>query len=198
MMGRRSKGTAESLASPSNIRLRALLSLGMVVGLGAVGTLAAWSDEATATATFSAGELDLTLNGDHDDAVDLTSLTMTDMYPGAQKTGIVTVSNGGTLEFEYNFAGTSDGASDPASFGNALRVNIFAVTADGLSCDYTARLSQVDALLDNRALLSTRGKLQPNETKKLCVEVKLPLGAPNGLQGATANVTFTFTASQIV
>lgn len=31
------------------IRTRAVLSLGMVLGLGAVGTMAAWSDSATAT-----------------------------------------------------------------------------------------------------------------------------------------------------
>ncbi|NKX08478.1 hypothetical protein GS944_16150 [Rhodococcus hoagii] len=35
-------------------RTRAVLSLGMVLGLGAVGTMAAWSGSATATSACSA------------------------------------------------------------------------------------------------------------------------------------------------
>ncbi|MBM4510160.1 hypothetical protein GS425_01005 [Rhodococcus hoagii] len=33
-------------------RTRAVASLGIVLGLGAIGTLAAWSDTATATSVF--------------------------------------------------------------------------------------------------------------------------------------------------
>ncbi|NKW63306.1 hypothetical protein GS937_02055 [Rhodococcus hoagii] len=45
-------------------RTRAVASLGIVLGLGAIGTLAAWSDTATATSgVFSTGSVSLTLNG---------------------------------------------------------------------------------------------------------------------------------------
>lgn len=48
------------------IRTRAVLSLGMVLGLGAVGTMAAWSGSTTATSgMFSTGSIRLELNGQH-------------------------------------------------------------------------------------------------------------------------------------
>lgn len=44
-------------------RTRAVLSLGMVFGLGAVGTMAAWSDTATATTgMFSTSSVNVQMN----------------------------------------------------------------------------------------------------------------------------------------
>ena len=51
----RGKGFWQSFRSD---RVRAVLSLGIVLGFGAVGTLAYWTDDATASgATFESGTL---------------------------------------------------------------------------------------------------------------------------------------------
>lgn len=63
-------------------RVRALLSLGIVLGFGATSTLAYWTDTATVTGgTFTAGTLDLQVNDAQGNptAYALTSLAMADM-----------------------------------------------------------------------------------------------------------------------
>ena len=176
-----------------SVRLRALLSLGIVGGFGAVGTLAAWSDSATATAQFSAGTLDLTLNGEADDAVDLTSLTMTNMYPGSSKAAVVSVANSGTLPFTYNFAAT---ASGNASLGSALAVAVYpgALDADGINCVGTTTLASGSL---NGASLTTPRALASAGTEQLCIRVSLPASADNALQGTSTTAAFTFTATQV-
>ncbi|WP_027503677.1 SipW-dependent-type signal peptide-containing protein, partial [Rhodococcus sp. UNC363MFTsu5.1] len=62
-----------------------MASLGIVLGLGAIGTLAAWSDTATATSgVFSTGSIDLQLNGQQGNpgAYAFATLTKTGMMPG--------------------------------------------------------------------------------------------------------------------
>lgn len=69
-------------------RARAIMSVGIVLGLGAVGTLAAWTDNATATSgVFSTGSIEMKLNGDPGDptAYGFTALTKTGMMPGDEK-----------------------------------------------------------------------------------------------------------------
>ena len=176
-----------------SVRLRALLSLGIVAGFGAVGTLAAWTDSATATAQFSAGTLDLTLNGEADDAVDLTSLTMTNMYPGSAKAAVLTVANTGSLPFAYNFATTATGN---AALATALTLSVApgGLAADGINCAGTA-LSLGSASLAGSSLTSAR-TLAPAAAEQLCIRVSLPAAADNSLQGTSTTATLTFTASQ--
>lgn len=176
-----------------SVRLRALLSLGIVAGFGAVGTLAAWSDDATATAQFTAGTINLTLNGDPDDAVELTSLSMSNMYPGSSKAAALTVGNDGTLPFSYNVKTTAAGN---ASLGSALIVAIAPgeATADGASCVGTA-LPAASASLSGTSLSAAR-PLIPKANERLCIKVTLPSTADTALQGTTTTATFTFTATQ--
>jgi len=48
----------------STVPVRLLLSLGLVLGFGAIGTVAYWSDEATlATGSITSGSLDLQVGG---------------------------------------------------------------------------------------------------------------------------------------
>lgn len=196
-MGRHNSTNATRSTRTGGVCLRALLSLGMVAGLGAVGTLAAWTDEATATATFSAGKLDLTLNGDPDDAVDLTSLSMTNMYPAVQKAAIVGVSNTGTLPFTYNI--TAGGAT--SALLSALTVAVYETDATGqLSTNGTTCVGKLLAAssttFDAAELLSVDRPLGPTSSEQLCIQVTLPGNAANELQGTTAEALFTFVADQ--
>src|SRR5262245_51518747 len=82
-------------------RLRAALALGVVVALGSVGTLAAWTDQVTVTgATFSAGTIDLKVNG-QDSNVSFTTMSLSNMVPGNSTAGVLTVSNSGSAPLRY-------------------------------------------------------------------------------------------------
>ncbi|WP_309108612.1 SipW-dependent-type signal peptide-containing protein [Arthrobacter sp.] len=180
-----------------SVRLKALLSLGMVLGLGAVGTLAAWTDESTATASFSAGTLDLKLGalpeGPFTDSVALTSLDMAAMYPGASKAGMVSVSNSGTVPLSYTLTGTGTG-----TLGAALKVSVYVggmatnVASTG-TCSGTL-LGTADLPLAG-TLISSARTLPATSVESLCLVVKLPSTAENTLQGTTSTATFAFTGS---
>lgn len=200
-MGRRSKGTAKPLASAAGVRLRALLSLGMVVGLGAVGTLAAWTDQATATAQFSAGTVDLELGPEADGRPALTSLTVDNMYPGSKKAAIVTVTNTGTLPLSYNLSGGSD---RPTALLSALTVSVYQadpltglLNTDGKTCT-GAVIPALSSGFSSVKLLADDRRLQPGTSSRLCVQVELPVSAINELQNTTAEAVFTFLATQAV
>lgn len=187
----------QGVSTERSVRLRALLSAGMVLGLGAVGTLAAWTDESTATATFSAGTLDLKLrslpDGTLADTVAMTTLDMAAMYPGASKAAMVAVSNSGTVPLSYTLSGTATG-----TLGAALRVSIYAGgTASNNaavgSCSGTL-VGSADASLVG-TLISTARSLAPAGSEDLCLLVKLPVNAASSLQGTTSTATFTFNGS---
>ena len=88
-----------------SVRIRALLSLGVVLGFGAVGTAAYWTDQATlAGTTFTAGTLDLKLDGNlagPGGSYTKTSLGITNLIPGESVAVTVSVQNAGTVGFKY-------------------------------------------------------------------------------------------------
>ena len=183
--------------SDRSVRIRALLAAGMVLGLGAVGTLAAWTDESTATATFSAGTLDLKLGtlpeGPFTDTVALTTLNMPVMYPGVSRAGMVSVSNSGTVPLSYTLAGTGTG-----TLGAALTVSVFAggtATNDASTGTCSGTLLGTADLPLIGTLISSARTLPATSTESLCLLVKLPSTAATTLQGTTSAATFTFTGS---
>ncbi len=206
-MGRRSKGTVRPQASPAGVRLRALLSLGMVVGLGAVGTLAAWSDEAKAEATFTAGKLDLALNDAVGD-VALTTTTVGNVHPGSSWAGTIKVSNKGTIPLVYTVAssfedlnggvlgaGTPGTATQPALPGLQVKVYLGG-TATNVNFQGTCSGTLVGSGPLGGALVSTTQPLQPNVDEILCIRLDLPMDAPNEAQGDSTKVTFHFNGKQ--
>lgn len=200
--GRRSVGKYSTepesgTATERSVRIRALLAAGMVLGLGAAGTLAAWTDESTATATFSAGTLDLKLGalpeGPFTDTVALTTLDMAAMYPGASKAGMLSVSNSGTVPLAYTLAGTASG-----DLGAALKVSVYAggtATNNGTTGSCSGTLLGTADLPLVGTLISSARTLPAASTESLCLLAKLPSNAPNTLQGTTSTATFTFTGS---
>lgn len=175
-----------------------------MLGLGAVGTLAVWTDEATATATFSAGTLDLKLKalpgGTPADSTAMTSLNLTDMYPGVSQAATVEVSNSGSVPLSYVLAGSTAGEEGGlgGDLGSALQVSLYAggtATNGGStgSCTGGLLIGSADNSLSG-PLLAAR-PLAPAETELLCVLVALPLTADNDLQGTSTTATLTLTGS---
>lgn len=168
-------------------RFRALLSLGLLCGLIVSTTAARWTDEATATATFSTGSIDLRLGAARveDAPAETTTLTVPDMVPGSTVTALLPVSNVGTHPLAYSMTTEATGALAPA-----LRLSVYA----GGSCGGTALVDGVppaSATFTGRAL-SAAGDSTPTET--LCLRVTLPADAEGSRQGTTAQATFRFTA----
>jgi predicted ribosomally synthesized peptide with SipW-like signal peptide len=203
-MGRRRAMRQESAANQRSIRLRALLSAGMVLGLGAVGTLAAWTDQSTATATFSAGTLDLKLkmlpDGTLADSVAMTSLDMTAMHPGVSKAAMVQASNSGSVPLSYTLTGSAVAGTVGlgGNLGTSLLVGVYSGgsasnTATTGSCTGT-RIGTADVAVVG-SLISVPRALVPAATENLCLVVSLPANAASNLQGTSTTATFTFNAS---
>jgi predicted ribosomally synthesized peptide with SipW-like signal peptide len=204
-VGRRSFERGARTATARSVRIRALLSAGMILGLGAVGTLAAWTDESTATATFSAGTLDLKLKtlpgGTLADSVELTTLNMAAMHPGASKAAMIEVSNSGTVPLSYTLAGTAAPglAGLGGDLGASLQVSVYSggAAVNGAttgSCSGGALIGTADQPLIGTLIAPARN-LAPTAVEDLCLLVKLPSNASNTLQGTSTTATFTFTGS---
>ncbi|ALV42644.1 hypothetical protein AU252_17025 [Pseudarthrobacter sulfonivorans] len=176
----------------------------MVLGLGAVGTLSAWTDESTATATFSAGTLDVKLKalpgGTLADTTDITTLTMAAMYPGVSKAAMVQVSNSGSAPLAYTLTGSAVPGL-PGQGGN-LGASLLVGVYSGGSASNTATTGSCTGTRIGTSDLALLGSLIPDPrslaaggTEDVCLVVSLPSTAASNLQGTSTIATFTFNAS---
>jgi predicted ribosomally synthesized peptide with SipW-like signal peptide len=181
-----------------------VLSLGLVVGLGAINTMAYWSDTETVTAgTFSAGVLDLKINGQN--SVDLSStFKLAEMVPGESVAAHVTVQNPApsTVAFTYPAPGLASGALAPylnfevklggtSSNGpvSGLRTGTCTGTSTGAAQTWSTSKTVIPA--------SPVQQLAVAGTQTVCVVVTLATSAPNGAQGTSGSAVLTFTAAQL-
>ena len=185
-------------------RVRAVLALGMVLGLGSVGTAARWTDTVAVTGTtFTSGTIDLQIN--EANAATTTTLSMTDMTPGATSAEVFRVRNAGSVPFTYTITGGL-GGTDAAAYAaaNALRLTISAGgTRSGTGS--AATCTGGTALVTDAALTTTAGTTIVGTAQgpvaagtagtPLCVQVAFSSAAPTSLQGRTATATFTVTAT---
>jgi predicted ribosomally synthesized peptide with SipW-like signal peptide len=181
--------------------LRALLSLGMVVGLGATGTYAYWTDTATVSGTaISAGTIDLKVNkgvgGDQDNISDYTTMNISTMVPGNSTAGTITVKNNGTAPLNYyvNASGTN---TDTKGLAAALTIKVTGDAATGGSgsaktCPGAALSTATGFGADMLGSAAVPRLLAAGASETLCIQATLPTNASTTLQGATTNVTFTF------
>lgn len=194
-------------------RLRVLLAAGLVLGAGAVATLAAWTSTENATGSFGASvfatesQTQGSAYAGHPTAPGATlAFTATAMSPGASAYAWVNVRTtaastvGGTLTLT---AATATGALAPALQYRAVRLT---GPSPGAACDATAfsgspvfiagtsstylAVTQVPGT--PVASILTAAGAQP---LGFCVEVQIAPGSANSFQGQTANVTWTFTAT---
>ena len=185
-------------------RRRALLALGAVVGLSPVGTAASWTDAVPITGTtFKSGTIDLQL--DDANTVTTTTLSMTDMAPGATSAEVIRVKNAGSVAFTYTVAGGL-GGTDAAAYATAgaLRLAISANgtrsgTGNAATCTGgTAVATDVGltAATGTTIVGTAQGPVAAGVTgAPLCFQVTFASGAPTTLQGKTATAAFTVTAT---
>lgn len=189
-------------------RVRALLSIGIVLGFGAVGTLAYWTNSATLTGgTFTAGNLDIKLGSPapgFDDnpsefSTGATSFAMTNMQPGSSKAATVLVRNSGSLDFTYTATGITAGGT-LASLLEFKVVPSGVINAGATDCtgtssyNATMAVSPVLPALPSNVITANR-PLASGASEAFCVVATLPTGTTTG-QLSSATATFTFNAKQ--
>jgi predicted ribosomally synthesized peptide with SipW-like signal peptide len=185
------------------VRVRALLSLGVALGIGSVGTFASWTDDVTITGTtFTAGTLDLQVN--NVDSYATTSLSMPAMVPGNTSAEILTVKNNGTVPAKYTLTGGLTGtyAADYNTAGaTGLLLTIrLGGTKSGTTCTGGTALVSDQPLTNTTtttilAKRPTSALTAAGGNEVLCFQVKLADTAPSSLQGKAVTATFTATGT---
>ncbi|MDO9380342.1 MAG: TasA family protein [Nocardioidaceae bacterium] len=182
-------------------KVKALLSLGVVLGVGAVGTMAAWTDNATATSTFSTGNVQIRLTDNNVQAYGFTTLSMTNMAPGYSKASVLKVKNTGSLDFGYTISAAATDSGNVAGLGAGLRVKITADTTvsgsgNAITCSGTA-LTGANGVAPAAVNAAARNLVGTTGNETLCFQVSLPTDASTQLQSASTSIVFTFTATNL-
>lgn len=185
------------LKSLRSTRVRALLSLGIVLGFGAVGTLAYWTDSAAlAGGNFTSGTLDIKLSGaDNNPAAFTTSFSATNMQPGDSKAASVIVQNAGSIDFTYTATGIAPGA-----LGSLLVFRVVpggSVAGSGSSMSCAGGTQTFNATMNASSnVISANRPIAAGANEPFCVSATLPTGTTTG-QGQSTTASFTFNAKQV-
>ena len=200
-MGRRAAPRRSLLASTrstvTSTGFRVLLSTGLLFGIGSAGTFAHWTDEVTVTGvTFTAGTIDLKVNN-QDTVTGYTTLNISNMVPGNSVAAVLAVKNSGTAPLKYTATSSATNGDSKNLRGN-LTVKVTgdsSVTGSSPSatCSGSALSGTGSGL--NGGLVTTGRLLSSNASENLCIQVTLPSSAASSLQGATTDVTLTFTGT---
>ncbi len=189
-------------------QLRALLALGILLGLGSVGTMARFTASGTAnTGSFTTGTLDVRLNGSgqtvgQGGTWNNANLAIGDLTPGESLAVSFPVRNDGTTGFSYTATATATGALAPQ-----LRFSTFIGGTAGNSGNANAN-NRVGTCGGNSAssgmtlgggatnVITSAQTLNPGGSQNVCVIVQLVSTAPSSSQDDSANASFAFNAVQ--
>ena len=172
---------------------RAGLTLGIVLGAGAVGTMAAWSDSATATSgTFSVGETKVSQLKVNDDAPvhQFVTLNRSSMLRGQSAAGALDVQNTGTVDFEWSMSAQASGSDDLI---DVLGVGLYeGLTNDGATCE-GPQIGSTQALSASPTLATGRS-IESGDSEEICVQVTVNPEAGIEARFKIAEPTFHFVA----
>jgi hypothetical protein len=183
------------------MQIKAMLTLGILVGFGAVSTLAAWTGTATATSNISSATVALGVGATADAASATTyqmPITGSNLYPGTSSVSTVLVKNTGTISAPYTVQGkvTESGAT---TLGAGLNISLkIGATVSGSGANVTC--SGGTTIVSKSAGAQFNGSSIPRTvdsgaSESLCIQYALPTTAANSLQGATTSIGLTFTST---
>lgn len=175
-------------------KVKALLSLGLLVGIAAPGTFAFWSDSATVQGgEFTSGTLDLRLHEGAEPEPAYTMGSLTNMVPGESFAASLPVVNAGSVPFTYTVAAVGSG-----DLGTHLTYTAH-VGGHAKNAGTTFRTGQCEGQQagDTTNFFLARA-LAPKGTEPVCFVVTLAPDTPSAMQGKSGSVAFTFTADQLV
>jgi predicted ribosomally synthesized peptide with SipW-like signal peptide len=193
------------------LRLRAVLSSGLVLGVGAAVTLASWTDQEYATGTFQTSVFNTqsSVNGGAyaDNATSPgAAVTVSGPFaPGVSSYFTVSIrTTANSVAGTAVLNGATLGGTDAATLGTALVYRVVRTTATCNAAAFTGTPAfVVGASGTTRALtagqetgvsnpLAAATSTAPGTATGFCFEVTLPAGASNTLQGKTATATWQF------
>jgi predicted ribosomally synthesized peptide with SipW-like signal peptide len=198
-------------------RVRALLSLGLLLGITQVSTLASWTDSATVQGGgFSSGTLDLKVGESAADQLTgqggswtHTTLALTAMAPGESVARALTVGNGGSVALAYSASVVTTNndlfnAGTPGLQVTVVEGGTVSNTGTQASNNRTGACTGGSATSLTNASVSTTASglhgsavsLASGATRSYCVLAKLATTAPNSMQGKTTSLTLSFSAQQ--
>ena len=186
-------------------RARAVLALGMVFGLGAVGTMAYWTDTATAeSGLFSKGEEPLILKINGEDPV-FSFGVIPNLGRGQSVAAMVELQKEGSIDLVYSVDlvatelqsqvdfGTQPGG-DAAQLRQNMTVSLYeGGGTDGLTCD-GAQVPTPSPPPTTAATLLTDVQLAGEATHVYCIQALVHANAPIESRLAQVGLTFGFNA----
>lgn len=188
-------------------RTRALLTLGVVLGLGSVSTLAYWTDQATVnTGTFSSGTLNLKVNGDEGNPTPYawTTFNASNLVPGESVAASFNVQNTGSVPFTYTATATASGALAP-NLRFTVRTGATASTSGteaannrvGSCTGGTAQTAGVTLSGSATSVAPNAEQVAASGSQTFCVIATLDAGTPVSAGGNSASATFVVNAKQL-
>lgn len=197
--GRRRGSVRTSGRHFSRRKAAAVLAGGLVLGVGAVNTLAAWTDNEQAQATFATGVFALESRvaagsfADHTASPAQLQFNAASVSPGSLHYAFIDVKTTGTSTLagmaSFKPGTVSDDAAGLADFLKLRAVVIGSTTtcnAAALDGTTLVAVNAVPAALGDRPLSAAGGN-----TLRYCLEVSMVANAPSTLQGKNAKVTWT-------
>lgn len=178
-------------------RLRAVLAGGLVLGVGATVTLAAWTDQDYASGKFTAGTFSIIGSTDGSSFAEHPSepgatlsfgVNAGKMSPGTTVFALYSVKTGSDSVAGY--VQPKPNASNTSGLGTYLQYGIAMIS--GTACDastFAAGTPVSDS--SARVALAASGAAQIN----YCIRVALPANAPNSAQGTSLTARWTFDAT---
>ncbi|RYY50070.1 MAG: hypothetical protein EON53_03445 [Actinomycetales bacterium] len=210
---------ARTRAVTRSRRARALLSLGVVLGLGAVGTAAYFTDDATlGTGSVASGVLDLELGPTTETFLldgpggswHFAVVQLADVFPGESVAMDLFIKNGGTTPLTFTGEAWSTTNDLYRADGTGLLVSTRRGAVAGNSTGSTGYRSGTcaggteDWWVDH-PISTTARVLTPSDASvsvgagdavRVCMLVRFPATAPSTLQQKTATLRATFDAVQ--
>jgi predicted ribosomally synthesized peptide with SipW-like signal peptide len=222
------RGTSRRRRVQRSGRVRAVLCLGLVVGIGSTGTLAMWTDDATLqSGSIQAGSFDLQLansagTGVSDGAAGapfaFNDLAVANMIPTESYAAVFQVKNNGTTPFTYTIAGTATNGDAGKDVAAKMKYTVYRASATTANTGVAGNTAGTNglrtgtcgtgfgpALATDVVLSGTSSSLGSVTTAlgaagadKICVQVKFDASAATTLQGGSTVATLKVSATQVV
>jgi predicted ribosomally synthesized peptide with SipW-like signal peptide len=180
-------------------RMRSALALGTLVGVGVVGTFAAFSDTATVSTGFTAGTLDITVDDEEGNPTpyDVVFTGAEAMAPGDVVYSALKLTNVGSIDSELSMSTAV--VLDPLVGNVTESLTLTIAHTTGTVCDATVVDDDVAPYLEDEPLVSATVSSVPlagGDDLSVCLAVTLP-GTVTGIGGGGSDVELEFLAEQV-
>lgn len=187
-------------------RIKAILAGGLVFGVGATATLAAWTDSEEASGSFEAGRFNIELRaGGEWNGTNEMTFNAGNMFPGQKVYAPVSVRTTSNTSIDGKLTVSARGISNPNSFASALTYRAVARSTSGVACNagnfpgpgafvFGSAAAAIPLSSTTTADSTQTLKAASASVQDYCFEVTLASNAPSSAQGLQAGHTWTFTA----